>query len=310
MAGLWLKVISVTVLMLLVGSMTLLIYMGWMPSQLMAQTLNMPDELPQKLLSDVNFPTLLRAGLAVLTTYGCLFLIRTLTNWISERVARRFRLLIKQALPFLKGLILVVTVAYLLNLFLNLSQANLFALTGTIALALGFAFKDYVSSIIAGVVMLFEAPYRVGDRIQIGEHYGEVVGYGLRGIQVQTPGDNRVTIPHSTTWTEAVSNANTGQLEAQVATDFYFDHEVDVERVMRVLYQAAYSSKYTQLKLPIVVVMKEQLWGTQFKLRAYPMDARDEFVFQTDLIRRAKQAFARDRMPYPKVAGLSENSFS
>ena len=169
---------------------------------------------------------------------------------------------------------------YLLNLFLNLSEANLFALTGTIAVALGFAFKDYVSSVIAGLLALFEAPYRMGDRIQIADHYGEVVGYGLRGIKIQTPDDNVVTIPHNTTWTEPISNANTGQLEAQVATNFYFAHHADAEKIVSILYQAAHSSKYTQLKLPIVVVMEEHYWGTQFKLRCYPMDARDEFVYK------------------------------
>ncbi len=284
----------------------LLVGLDWHSTELWAQAAGIPDDLPKKLFAEFTIQILFRAIVTILVAYGCLLLIQTLTNWMSERVARRFRLLIKQSLPFLKGFILVAAIAYLLNLFLNLSEGNLFALTGTIAVALGFAFKDYVSSIIAGMVMLFEAPYRVGDRIQIGDHYGEVVGYGLRGIQIQTPGDNRVTIPHSTTWTDPVSNANTGNLEAQVATDFYFDHDVDVEQVIQVLYQAAYSSRYTQLSLPIVVVMREQLWGTQFKLRAYPMDARDEFNFQTDLIRRAKQAFARENLPYPNVAGFSQ----
>jgi len=265
------------------------------------------ETLPQRVLTNITLQKIFRSLVAILITYGSIFVIQSLTSWISERVPRRFRLLIKQSLPFWKGLILIITVSYLLNLFLNLSQENLLALTGTIAIALGFAFKDYVSSIIAGVVALFEAPYRVGDRIQIEEHYGEVVGYGLRGIRLQTPDDNIVTIPHNKTWTEAVSNANSGELEAQIATDFYFAHTVDAEQVIQILYQAAYSSKYTQLKLPIVVVMQEQMWGTQFKLRSYPMDARDEFIYKTDLIRRAKQAFARQNLPYPRLSGIQKN---
>ncbi|WP_255447922.1 mechanosensitive ion channel family protein [Picosynechococcus sp. PCC 11901] len=260
-----------------------------------------PENLPQRLLTDFTIQKILRAVLAIAAAYGTMALIQGTINWLSERVPRRLRLLIKQSIPFWKGLILILILAYLLNLFFNLSQNNLIALTGTIAVALGFAFKDYVSSIIAGAVALFEAPYRVGDRIKIGEHYGEVVGYGLRGIQLQTPDDNLVTIPHNKTWTEAVSNANSGQLEAQVATDFFFGHGVDVEQVIQILYQAAYSSKYTQLKLPIVVVMQEKMWGTQFKLRCYPMDARDEFIYKTDLIRRAKQAFAHQGLPYPRL---------
>ena len=265
-------------------------------------------QLSEKILNDVTLNKLLRGILAIVVAYGLMLAIQSITNWASEKVPRRFRLIIKQSLPFWKGLILLFTISYLVSQFLNLSQNNLLALTGTIAVALGFAFKDYISSIIAGVVALFEAPYRVGDRIQIADHYGEVVSYGLRGIRIQTPDDNTVTIPHNQTWTEPVSNANSGELEAQVATNFYFDHYVDTERVINILYQAAYSSKYTQLNLPIVVVMQEHFWGTQFKLRCYPMDARDEFIYKTDLIRRAKQAFARHELPYPKLAGLSEES--
>ncbi len=263
-------------------------------------------EISEQLLEEVTLNKILRGILAVFLAYGFMLAIQSITNWASEKVPRQFRLIIKQSLPFWKGLILLVTISYLFSQFLNLSQNNLLALTGTIAVALGFAFKDYISSIIAGVVALFEAPYRVGDRIKIADHYGEVVSYGLRGIKIQTPDDNTVTIPHNKTWTEPISNANSGELEAQVATNFYFDHHVDTEKVISILYQAAYSSKYTQLNLPIVVVMQEHFWGTQFKLRCYPMDARDEFIYKTDLVRRAKQAFARHELPYPKLAGLSQ----
>lgn len=265
-------------------------------------------EISSQILANVTLDKILRGTLAVLFAYGLTLGIQFMVTWSSERVPRRFRLIIKQSLPFWKALILLLTISYLLSQFLNLSQNNLLALTGTIAVALGFAFKDYISSIIAGVVALFEAPYRVGDRVQLADHYGEVVSYGLRGIKIQTPDDNLVTIPHNKTWTEPVSNANSGELEAQVATDFYFDHAVDTDRVVDILYQAAYSSKYTQLKLPIVVVVQEHVWGTQFKLRSYPMDARDEFIYKTDLIRRAKQAFARHQFPYPKLPKIPRSS--
>ncbi len=195
---------------------------------------------------------------------------------------------------------MTVTVIMLMNLFLNLSRENVLAVTGTVAVALGFAFKDYASSIIAGIVGLFESPYRVGDRVAIADHYGEVISYGLRGIRLKTPGDNIVTVPHSYMWTNAVSNANMGELEAQVVTEFYLAHEANPEEVENVLYRVAYTSKYTHLKLPILVVMSEHSWGSLFKLRSYPLDARDEFAYATDLTVRAKKEFAKRDMPYPK----------
>ncbi|MEA5593527.1 mechanosensitive ion channel family protein [Rivularia sp. UHCC 0363] len=245
--------------------------------------------------------------IVVAISYITIKVIDKLVIWLSEQVAKEWRLRIKQFLPFLRMMVLTFTIIILMNLFLNISRENLIAVTGTVAVALGFAFKDYVSSIIAGIIGLFEAPYRVGDRIQIEDFYGEVIGYGLRGIRLQTPEDNVVTIPHNKIWTDAVSNANMGELEAQVVTEFYFAHEVDVELVQKILYRVAYTSKYTYLKLPILVIIEENPWGTLFKLKSYPLDARDEFIYKTDLTTRAKRAFGKYNLPYPRLMNMEES---
>ncbi|MGD2183030.1 mechanosensitive ion channel family protein [Lusitaniella coriacea] len=258
-------------------------------------------EKTKELLAEITTWKLTKAILVIVLAYLSVLLIEKLINWFSERVQREWRLSIKQSLPFWRTVVLTAAVAFLLNLFFNLSRNNVLALTGTVAVALGFAFKDYASSVIAGLIALFEAPYRVGDRIEIGNYYGEIVGYGLRGIRLQTPDDNLVTIPHNKIWTEPISNSNAGKLEAQVVTKFYLDRAVDIDLVLKILHRVAYTSKYTQLKLPISVVVEEKPWGTLFKLKSYPMDARDEFIYQTDLIRRTKRIFAKYNFTYPTV---------
>lgn len=262
--------------------------------------LNSPG-LSDNLLDDFTIQKLLLTVLVIGLAVGLLGGLEWLINWASERTPRRFRLLIKQSLPFWKALILFGSSGYVLNLFLNFSPNNILALTGTVAVALGFAFKDYVSSVIAGILALFETPYRVGDRIRIGGHYGEVVSYGLRGIKLQTPNDDTVTVPHNLLWTEAVVNSNDGALEAQVAVDFCFGHRVEAEAVRRILTHAAYTSPYTQLNRPIAVAITPEIWGFGFKLRAYPMDARDEFRYRTDLILRVKAALAHTPQPVPQL---------
>jgi small-conductance mechanosensitive channel len=273
---------------------------------LLAQTSS--EKLSEKieLISEVTLPKVIKAVIVIIVTYWGVRVIDKILNWFSERVALRFRLTIKQSLPFWRALLLTVAVIFLSSLFLNLSPSNLVAVTGTIAVALGFAFKDYASSVIAGIIALFERPYQVGDRVKIGEHYGEIISYGLRGIRIETADDNVISIPHNKIWTEAISNANDGSIEAQVVTNFYFDHRVNVEKVIQILYRVAYTSKYTQLKLPVLVVMDEKPWGTHFKLKCYPIDARDEFIYKTDLIRRSKQAFAQLNLKYPVFAAREE----
>ena len=255
----------------------------------------------RQIVSKITTDKLFQGLLILLAAYITLKVLDRLVNWLSEKTAKEWRLRVKQFLPFLRMVVLTFTVAVLMNMFLNLSKENILAVKGTVAVALGFAFKDYASSIIAGIVGLFESPYGVGDRIKIGDYYGEVVSYGLRSVRIQTPDDNTITIPHNKIWTEAVSNSNAGALEAQVVTEFYFAHEIDINLVKKILYRTAQTSKYTALKLPIVVVMAEKPWGTSFKLKAYPLDARDEFIYQTDLVTRAKQAFAKHQLAYPRM---------
>lgn len=264
-------------------------------------------ERTREIVSKITTDKIIQGLLILLAAYLTLKLLDRIVNLLSERIAKEWRLRVKQFLPFLRMVVLTFVTVILANLFLNLSKENILAVTGTVAVALGFAFKDYASSIIAGIVGLFESPYGVGDRIKIGDYYGEVISYGLRAVRIQTPDDNMITIPHNKIWTEAVSNSNAGALEAQVVTEFFFTHNVEVDLVKKILYRVAQTSKYTALKLPIVVVMSEKPWGTAFKLKAYPLDARDEFVYQTDLITRAKQAFAKYQLHYPSLSAIAES---
>ena len=252
-----------------------------------------------EIVSEITISKIIQGLVVIAIAYVGLWAIDRLINWLSEKVPLKFRLNVKQSLPFLRAFLLGMAGFILINLFLNLSPRNVIAVTGTVAVALGFAFKDYASSLIAGIIGLFESPYQVGDRVRIGDNYGEIFSYGLRGVLIKTPNDDTVTIPHNKIWTEAIVNANKGDVEAQTIVDFFLAHAVDVEQVAQILYRVAHTSKYTQLKLPILVVMKEKPWGTHFKLKCYPIDARDEFIYQTDLIRRAKQAFAQYGISYP-----------
>lgn len=272
----------------------------YFPLVLVAQTNKDTADRASEIIAEITTVKIIQGIFIVAIAWGGIWTTEKLISWLSEKVPLRFRLPIKQSIPFWRAFILGWAGVLLINLFLNLSANNVLALTGTAAVALGFAFKDYASSVIAGIIGLFEVPYQVGDRVKIGEHYGEIISYGLRGILLQTPDDDTVTIPHNKLWTDAIANTNKGNIEAQTIVDFYLAHEVDVDRVIEILYRVARTSKYTQLKFPILVVMEEKPWGTHFKLKCYPIDARDEFIYKTDLTKRAKQTFAKYNITYPR----------
>ena len=112
--------------------------------------------------------------------------------------------------PLLRLIILVAAVVGIAPLVVKPTPENLLALFGAGGLAIGFAFKDYLSCLLAGIVLLIERPYRVGDWVQIGDTFGEVTQIDLRTVSIRTPDDNQVLIPHATIWTTPISNATCG----------------------------------------------------------------------------------------------------
>jgi small conductance mechanosensitive channel len=95
----------------------------------------------------------------------------------------------------------------------------------TVGLAVGFALKDYVSSLIAGVMAIFEQPYRPGDWVQVDDAYGEVKSVGFRAMRIVTPDDTVVTIPHAKMWDRNIYNANSGKRDLQCIANFYLNPE-------------------------------------------------------------------------------------
>jgi small-conductance mechanosensitive channel len=113
---------------------------------------------------------------------------------------------------------------------------------------------------------------------------------GLRSFRMVTPDDTVVTVPHAKLWTSNIANANDGKREHLCVASFYIHPAHDGSAVRRKLFDVALASPYLQLKRPLTVIAAEQPWGTQYRVKAYPVDGRDEFAFITDLTVRGKSA--------------------
>lgn len=226
---------------------------------------------------------------------GCAlaFGIKWLIPQLARRLPDRFRLWVLPWEPILRVLVLLVVFAYVSRLFIHPTPENLLAISGALAVAVGFAFKDYASSLIAGVVALYERPYRNGDWVKIEETYGEVRSLDLRTVSIVTPDDTVVAVPHSKLWSTAVYNGNNGQRDLMCIADFYLHPDHDGQAVRENLRTVALASPYLYFQKPVLVVAAEKPWGTHYRLKAYPIDGRDQFLFITDLTIRGKTMLRR-----------------
>jgi len=220
--------------------------------------------------------------------WGAIVFQQWLLPWVSEHFAGKRRLYILAAAPAIRLLIIVAAIFLLITHLMEPTLQNFIALLSAVGLALGFALKDYVSSQIAGIVTLFEIPYRVGDWVSIDGTYGEVQAINMRAVKVLTPDDTMVTIPHLKLWSSQIHNANDGSHKLLCAADFYLQPRQDGEKIRDALYDVALTSAYLQLGTPISVVAFCKPWGTHYRLKAYPIEPRDQFRFVTDLTLRGQ----------------------
>lgn len=210
--------------------------------------------------------------------------------WLAEKVPGRHRFYLLASVPVLRLGIISGALVLVVTRLVEPSFENLVTLMGALGLALGFAFKDYASSLIAGAVTLCEAPYRPGDWIEIGGAYGEVRAVNMRTVEIVTPDDTVVFIPHMTVWQQLVRNANHGGPNLQCVADFYLHPRHDAALVRRILADVALTSAFLQIRRPVNVVVSEKPWATHYRLKAYPVDPREQFNFITDLTVRGKAA--------------------
>ncbi|MEC8443214.1 MAG: mechanosensitive ion channel domain-containing protein [Pseudomonadota bacterium] len=229
--------------------------------------------------------------------------LTNVSNRLMEKIpARRFFILqISTLLSF--ALYIFGTVGLLIGV-LQPPKELIYAATGSVAVALGFALKDIAASLVAGILLLFDRPFRVGDRVSFGDTYGEIVSIGLRTVRLVTLDDNLVTIPNSRFITDVVASGNAGELDMMVVTDFHLALDADIPQARKLIEQVVVTSRYAYLKKPVSFVMEElevaHTLAIRLRVKAYVHDVRYEKAFQSDIVLRATQLLVEHQIARPK----------
>ncbi|MBL7250920.1 mechanosensitive ion channel family protein [Alloalcanivorax marinus] len=229
--------------------------------------------------------------------------IQHLGHSLMERVpARRF--LILQLTTLIGFAIYTLGTGALILGVLNPPREFILAAAGSVAVALGFALKDVAASLVAGLLLLFDRPFQVGDRITFDDTYGEIVSMGLRAVRVQTLDDNLVTIPNALFITDVVASGNAGELDMMVVTDFHVGLDADLEAARDIIEEVIVTSRYAFLKKPVTFAIEEvavaEYLAIRLRAKAYVLDVHYEKAFQSDLVLRVTALFRERGIARPR----------
>jgi small-conductance mechanosensitive channel len=240
--------------------------------------------------------------------------VRTMTATL-HRLGGRWsdkRLLLQQLATAARFVLYLIGIAVAITFSVRLSPEVVIALTGTAAVTIGLALKDIAASVIAGMIIIIDRPFQVGDRVTFAGIYGEVSTIGLRSVRLVTLDDNVITIPNNKFLTDVVSSGNAGALDMLVQMDFYVGVDQDVALAKRVVGEALTSNRYVYTRKPWTVLVNQVLEGNYLAIRlrakAYVLDVQFEKAFETDVTERVLEAFAQHALLPPAVLHRSLDS--
>lgn len=243
-----------------------------------------------KIINDLQEISFGEIAIVIVGTWIAIALVRRVLPSLAERGPNQVRLYLLGAVPIIRLLLMTVAILWIFPIIFNVTFQNFLVIAGGASVAIGFAFKDYVSSLIAGIVAIFERPYRPGDWVEIDDDYGEVQTVGLRAIRLRTASDNIITVPHVRMWDSNISNGNDGARTLMCIADFYVAPDHNAAALRDKLRDVALTSAYLEYDKPVLVMLSQEPWGTHYKVKAYPFDMRDQFAFISDMTIRGKQA--------------------
>lgn len=218
----------------------------------------------------------------------------------------QYRMVLQKIQSFLQFFIYMTAGLVVFMMSFRINDHILALIGGTLAVSVGFALKDLAASFIAGLTVMIDRPFQVGDRVTFEGNYGDIITIGLRSVRMRTLNDDIITIPNNKFLNEVTTSGNYGALDMQVVIPFYVGMDEDITLARDLIQEAASSSRYIHLPKPVTVLVKQTITDNylaiQLTCKAYVVDTAYEKLFETDITLRVMKEFKKHGIKPPKIA--------
>ena len=156
------------------------------------------------------------------------------TGELSRETRTRLRLV--RRLLFVA--IILIGVALALSQFASIKRfaTGVLASTAVLGIIIGFASRQVIANLVAGVLMVITQPIRIGDRISIGDEVnGRVVDIALTFTRVDGGDGNLIVVPNEKVTTDVVINHSAGNTHAPVTVDVWLSPDADLDFARKAL---------------------------------------------------------------------------
>jgi small-conductance mechanosensitive channel len=123
--------------------------------------------------------------------------------------------------------------------FIGIDLTGLAVIFGLLSVGIGFGLQNVTSNFVAGLILLFERPIKVGDRITVGNTEGDVAEINIRSTTIRSLNNIAIIVPNSEFVSSTVINWTYGDQRVRLEIDVGVSYHSDLEKVFRCLREVA-----------------------------------------------------------------------
>jgi len=185
-------------------------------------------------------------GIAMGTKVLIALVIFIIGSWIAKKVkngiskgAQKSPHLDETLFNFLGSIARWVIMAFVIIAILGqfgVETTSIVALLGAAGLAVGLALQGAMSNLAAGVMLMIFRPYKVGDFVDAGSHFGNVEDITLFTTDMQTFDNQKIIIPNGKIWGEKIINHSHHPIRG-VEMKFNVAYDDDIAKAKAVIHK-------------------------------------------------------------------------
>jgi small-conductance mechanosensitive channel len=213
--------------------------------------------------------------------------VQRATGFETGELSRETRTRLRLVRRLLFVLIILIGVALALSQFASIKRfaTGVLASTAVLGIIIGFAGRQVIANLVAGVLMAITQPIRIGDRISIGDEVnGRVVDIALTFTRVDGGDGNLIVVPNEKVTTDVVVNHSAGNTHAPVTVDVWLSPDADLDSARTALEKGEVTS---------VALMEVTPEGARLQVKAAIDAGVDRQVHEAEL-REKTQGALRD----------------
>jgi small-conductance mechanosensitive channel len=183
---------------------------------------------------------------------------------------------------------------------IGLNLTSLAVVFGLLSVGIGFGLQNVASNFVSGLIILFERPIKIGDRITIGDVWGDVVNISLRATLIRTIDNIAIIVPNSEFISNRVTNWSYRDPKVRVHIPVGVAYGSDVPLVISSLLEVARNHPQVMQDPP------PDVWFTEFansslnfELLVWTLDPKRRPDVVSDLNKDIDEIFRKNKIQIP-----------